>query len=304
VRTEHHDFQPLGDGIVAGLHRPGGHAICNSGLVDLGGATLVFDTGMTPHAAEELRDGAGFAPLAAPTLVADSHWHMDHVLGNQRFVGLPIYGTRYTREVLLERRDELLAELTRPELEKSVRELEARRESARSDAARADVDLFLLIHRALLAGREPIQLTPPDRTFDTRLDLPGTRGAHLLSFGPGHTRADAVLFLPKERVLFTGDLVCIGVQPSLGSGDPVHWLAVLDELEKLRPERIVPGHGPVVGPDGIGETREYLAAVIATARNAPGSAVPAEARRWEGSMSFEENVAHTRTTIAATRAPE
>lgn len=162
-----------------------------------------------------------------------------------------------------------------------------------------DLEMNLLLVRALLDAEAPPVLHPPDRTFETRVALPGTRGAELRSFGSGHTEADAILHLPAERVVFTGDLVCLGIEPSLGSGDPVHWLTVLDELEALRPERIVPGHGPVSGPDRIGETREYLAGVLEAARAPPGAPVPSAIRKWDGSVGLEENLAFTRQWVAS-----
>jgi cyclase len=291
----HYRFEPLTEGALAGIVRRGGHAICNSGVVDLGPGAIVFDTGMTSHSARALRAGAELHLGHGPTVVANSHWHLDHQLGNQAFDGLPIFGTTRTREIMLARRDELLAEIRREAIEKDLHELEARRDTLSAPGAREDVEFLLEIHRALLAQQEPIRWTPPDRTFEQRLALPGARGAELLSFGSGHTDADAVLHLPRERLLFAGDLVVIGAQPSVGSGDPQHWLTVLDELERLRPERIVPGHGPVVTVDGIGETRAYLEGVLEAAARPAGAPLLPGVRRWEGSLSLEENVRAVRS---------
>ncbi len=294
----HYTIEGLGEGIHAAIARREGQSICNSGLVDLGEAGLVFDTGLTPESARYLRFAAERELGRPPSLVANSHWHFDHSLGNQMFSGVPIWGTRGTREVLLEKREELSAELTREALSKVVRQLEGRRGELRSEGAREDLEFILHIHRSLLSAAGRLRLTPPDHTFVDRLPLPGNRGAQLLSFGSGHTAADALLFLPHERVLFAGDLVVLGVQPSMESGDPDHWLVVLDEIERLAPERVVPGHGPVTTLDGLAEVRGYLAGVLRAAVGRRGAPLPAALRRWEGSVSLEENLRFARGWVA------
>lgn len=290
----HYTFEELGEGIHAAIARPEGHSICNSGVVDLGEAALVFDTGLTPDSARYLRFGAERAVGRPPSVIVNSHWHLDHSLGNHTFSGVPIWGTRRTREILLEKQDELTSELAREELERVIRELEGRRDEMRSEGARADLEFILHINRSLLAASGRLKIAPPDRTFVNRLSLPGARGAQLLSFGSGHTEADALLFLPHERVLFAGDLVVVGVQPSMGSGDPDHWLTVLRKIERLGPERILPGHGPVTNLEGIDEVRGYVSGVLEAADSPSGSPLPVALRRWEGSLSLEENLAFAR----------
>jgi cyclase len=297
--TVDYALEPLADGVVAGIARRDGLGICNTGLIDLGGNALVFDTSATARAADELRSASARLLGRTPTFAANSHWHFDHALGNRRFPGIPIFGTRRTRETLLEIHDELMLELTRASLEKGVQELEARRDAARSADVREDVEFMLQYMRALLSEAGEATLAPPDRTFDTRLALPGSRGAELLSFGRGHTEADAVLFLRREKLLFAGDLVVKGLQPSLGSGDPPHWLVVLDELERLGAERVVPGHGPVMPVSDLDETRQYLAAIVTAAEAPVGAPLPPVLRRWEGSPTFEENLAAARKVLAA-----
>ncbi len=294
----HYTVEELGEGVHAAIHRPGGFAICNSGIVGLNGGGLVFDTGLTIPSSQELRVLAERSLGRSPSLVANSHWHLDHSLGNQEFARLPIWGTRRTREVQLEMRDELSAELQRSSLEKTLLSLEARRESMSPGPPMEDLEFNILIHQALLSSAGRQELHPPSQTFETQLSLPGRKGAQLISFGSGHTEADAILHLSEEKLVFAGDLVCLGIEPSMGSGDPVHWLEVLERIEGLGAERIVPGHGPISAPERIQETRDYVSGVLEAARSPRGSPLPPSIRRWEGSVSLEYNLSFAREWVA------
>jgi len=299
--SRHYRFEELGEGIHAAIARPEGFAICNSGITDVGGATVVFDTGLAPRSARELWAIAERTQGRPPSLAVNSHRHLDHSLGNSEFSTVPVWSTRRTREVMLESRERITTSLRRDEIETELHQLEQRLEAARSEGVRTDLRWMLQIDRALLASLDELRIVPPDRSFETRLALPGDRSAELRSWGSGHTEADAVLHLPKERIVFAGDLVVVGVQPSMGNGDPVHWLTVLDQLERLGAERIVPGHGPVTGRAGIEGTREYLSGVLAAAEAPAGSVLPGALRPWEGSLSLDENLAFARKWLAARR---
>ena len=79
--VEHYRLEPVADGVLAAIALSGGGGVGQRRVVDLGGATLVFDTGMTPQAGAELRAAA--EQIAPVSIVANSHWHGDHVRGNQ-----------------------------------------------------------------------------------------------------------------------------------------------------------------------------------------------------------------------------
>jgi glyoxylase-like metal-dependent hydrolase (beta-lactamase superfamily II) len=96
------------------------------------------------------------------------------------------------------------------------------------------------------------------------LDL-GGRSVQLRTWGLAHTRGDQVVFLPEERILFTGDLVesrCFAIFPYFPPDDVDvdgdRWIAVLEQLERLEPAIVVPGHGDVGGVEVITAAREYL----------------------------------------------
>ncbi len=100
-----------------------------------------------------------------------------------------------------------------------------------------------------------------------RAILAGAQGS-LMHLGIGHTRGDLVAFLPRERVLFAGDLVVVDRVPLITDPTTAGWVDVLDRLAGLSIDRIVPGHGGVTGPDGIRFVRGYLTALRDAVRGA------------------------------------
>jgi thiosulfate/3-mercaptopyruvate sulfurtransferase len=94
---------------------------------------------------------------------------------------------------------------------------------------------------------------------DTTLTLGGT-SIVIEHPGPAHTPGDLFVWLPRERVLYAGDLLVEDGVTMVGDGDSAVLLAALERIEALRPARIVPGHGRI--PDHpmrtIGRTRGYI----------------------------------------------
>lgn len=91
--------------------------------------------------------------------------------------------------------------------------------------------------------------------------------------GPGHTRGDTVVWIPSERVLFSGDLVEYGAACYTGDAQLEEWPATLDVLAALKPEKLVPGRGPALDtPEkvaaGLAYTRDFVTTLYASAREA------------------------------------
>jgi cyclase len=286
VKSEHFALQKLGEGVGATIATPRGAAVSNSGIVDLGDATLVFDTTLTPRAARDLSAAAVELTGRPPALAANSHWHLDHLLGNSEFAALPIFATRRTLEILVEKQAALEGELTPDALARDLSELE-RGAPASSDPDRA---ALTSMSRWLLRDVASLRITAPSRTFEQRLRLPSERPAELISWGSGHTDSDAVLHLPDEGIVFAGDLVLANNHPSLSSGNPEHLREVLRQIERLNPEQVVPGHGPVSSVEAVEEFRQYLDAIQRVADERDDFEIPARYRSWGFEDGFEGNV--------------
>ena len=109
---------------------------------------------------------------------------------------------------------------------------------------------------------ENTRLVGADRWLDaeeTRLRV-GSFEFVIRHVGPAHTPEDLVVFIPKRRVLFTGDLVFRGRIPFVGQADSRQWIESLGRLIEFRSKRMVPGHGPVSGEPlaDLKLTRDYL----------------------------------------------
>lgn len=150
-----------------------------------------------------------------------------------------------------------------------------------SDVARAmivergqqDMDSEIQRFPRLFRGREEIPgLTWPTLTFHGEMTLwLGSREVRIIHAGRGHTAGDTIAWLPKEKVLFSGDLVEYGATPYCGDAHFQDWPTTLDRLEALGPVALVPGRGEALTtPDrireGIEGTRAFLRDLYAIAR--------------------------------------
>jgi len=93
------------------------------------------------------------------------------------------------------------------------------------------------------ADLDEIKITPPNVTYKDKKDLDlGGRQVELLFLGRGHTDGDTFVYLPKERIICTGDMLESG--PSyMGDGQFEEWSVALDNFKKLDFDVVLPGHG-------------------------------------------------------------
>ena len=257
--SEHFTFHELAEGVWAAIVKPTGLAASNSGFVDLGDRTLVFDTTFSPASAGDLRHFAERLTGRPVTYVLISHWHRDHVFGNAVFAPeTEIYATTRTRELIMEQTPADIAEFknTWPERQKQWTE-DAR--LATDDAERLDFEDGVRFAQRIIDTFPRLELRLPDHTFTDHEDFKGSkRAAEFLTFGGGHTDSDALLYLPAERILFTGDLLVVKNHPGLLSSHPRQWLNILAKIKSLDPVCLVPGHGELGTLDDVKVIERYL----------------------------------------------
>lgn len=136
------------------------------------------------------------------------------------------------------------------------------------------------LQQILREKAEGTQVVYPDRFFDQAETLRlGEQEIQLLYFHGGHTPGDSVVWLPKQRVLFSGDLVFVdrllGVLPFSSTTD---WLASFEAMEKLEPKMIIPGHGKVCElGDARRDTKDYLHLLISYMKQAVDKGIDLQA---------------------------
>lgn len=115
----------------------------------------------------------------------------------------------------------------------------------------------------------------PDRPVTSRDSLDDGR-IMILHPGSAHSAGDLLVWLPRERILFSGDVLVGDAIPMVVDGSSSAMLAVLDSITKLDPRVIVPGHGPIARDPGalVGATREYITRTRDAMRDAVEKGVP------------------------------
>jgi len=263
--SKHFRLERLLDGVYAAIHIDGGWMICNAGIVNLGDQTLVFDPGLTPQAAGYLRAAAKALTGRVPHYVVNSHYHNDHIRGNQVFTEAIIVSTTRTRELFATKVQAEL-EADRKDAPERLAEMEVFAQSEDPEKRKVAA-LFLPYWQGILTSLPKIKLRLPELAFKDELTFHGTeRTAKLIAVSGGHTESDCVLFLPREGIVFCGDLLFVRCHPYLGDGDPETLLSILDRLESLASKVFVPGHGPVGGRADLDKMRLYIRGLMQQAQ--------------------------------------
>lgn len=116
-----------------------------------------------------------------------------------------------------------------------------------------------------LAELESLVTVMPDTLFDDtlRIRLDGIP-IELHNWGRANSPADITIWLPRQQVLFTGDILVQGPLPYVGASWPVPWIEVLSGIEAVPATVIVPGHGPVMhDATYVRQVHDFFAAVVA-----------------------------------------
>lgn len=214
----------------------------NVGAVIGDDAVLAIDARATPVLAREWLDELRLLTERPVRYLFLTHYHAVRVLGASAFDAEWVIAHEGTRRWILERGEQDFESETRrfPRLFRDVESIPG--------------------------------LTHPNVAFADMLRLSlGGRDVELRFLGRGHSAGDACVWLPEERILFSGDLVEARAAPYMGDAFVEEWsTTTLDRVQALGPEAIVPGRGPAVSGDearrAIDETREYLRTLWETVR--------------------------------------
>jgi glyoxylase-like metal-dependent hydrolase (beta-lactamase superfamily II) len=204
--------------------------------------------------------------------LVNTHWHYDHTMGNgvykDAFAGLSIVAHRETKKQIEGYNPQWFAKF--PDRATTFKQrVETGKDADGKPLTEGEVAEF----KTALAGVEPVwaefrELASrrdmvPTLAFDRELDVDlGGREVRILHLGRGNTAGDAVVYLPRERILIAGDLLDHPV-PYLGGGYPRELIATLEAMARLDFETLVPGHGKVLrGKVYLEQVIEFLRFVV------------------------------------------
>ena len=287
----------VGPGVHAYLQK-GSWGFSNAGLVADGGASLLVDTLYDLKLTSEmLRAMRRAVPSAARIgTVVNTHANGDHCWGNQLADGAQIVSSKAAAEEMLELKPNAMRALVATasaaaRLPRPARGLLALLGRLGVPRLREFAEAGEFVERCFGAfDFGGIRLTLPTRTFEGRLSLTvGDKRVELIEVGPAHTRGDLLVWLPAERVVFTGDILFVGMHPIAWEGPISNWIAACDRLLELDPEVVVPGHGPLTDQAGVRETRAYWDHVLTAAREGRerGASPDEVARAWLDGRDLE-----------------
>jgi len=313
-------IQQLAPGVWAAIQNDQfGKAICNAGIIDLGDKTLVFDPFMTPEAARELRTVAEELTGRPVYIVVNSHYHNDHIRGNQAFMPIAsVISTSWTRDQIekSEPEEQDWERRHAPALLKAARKMYA----MGNGGDREELPMWIGYYEGMMESLDELKIILPDIVFSDSLWLVGTaRSVKLEEFKNGHTGSDIVLYLPNEQIAFMGDLLFVKRHPWLCDGDPANWQLTLKKwCDNPNVKTFLPGHGPVCDKEGVKTLCDYLGKMqeIAAAANTDSlqsrllmQPIPSPYQNWYFNKFYESNMKYLFTrnrnaTAAALKPPE
>ncbi len=261
-----HRFEKIADGIYYATASGTMQVGANSPVFVTDTEALVIDSGTSPAAGRALVQDVKALTDKPVKYVIDSHFHYDHLFGNQVFgPDVQIIGHDHTRTRLEANTLEQYTFLTsvRPVPER-VAALRQRIAQETDPQQKATLERQVQNSLAYVEQVKEVKQTPPNVTFDNTMTLHrGGRELRLMYLGRGHTDTDVVTFLPRERIVATGDLM-ESVLSYMGDSYPEEWIATLEKLKALDFDTVLPGHGvPFKGKERITAFQDYLRDLIA-----------------------------------------
>lgn len=201
----------------------------NAGLVVGKDGVLVIDTLVSAKEAERLLADIRKVTDKKVKYVVNTHCHLDHAWGNCVFTKLGAVVIGHDN---------------------------ARKHQSDSAKSLAHPEGFGLTAKDL----EGTTLKAPTVTFTDSKSIDLGDVTVLLRYpgGATHTDDSITVYVPQDKVLFTGDILFSGYHPYLAEGDLTHWQKVLGEIEQTSATKIIPGHGPVCGKTDLNDMKTYL----------------------------------------------
>jgi cyclase len=255
-------FNKVSDGVYHAVGTGSLAVVGNSSFIVNDNDVIVVDDHVSPAAAWVLLEEIKEVTNKPVTTVINTHFHFDHAHGNQIFDQrvVNIIGHEFTRQMLLN--NSIGMPLYRnyvTGLPGQIDDLKKRLATESDATTQASLERQISVAENNRAAQAELKPTPPNVTLTDRMTLyGGSRAIQIRHLGRGHTAGDVVVFLPREKVVMTGDFLTAGLS-NLSDSFPDEWVASLDELKKLDFDTVLPGHGEAFTDKAkIGYWQDYL----------------------------------------------
>ena len=233
----------------------------NSGLIVDGEDSLLvdtlFDERLTAEMLSVMQKSTGIGAGDITTLV-NTHANGDHTFGNRLVANAEIIASEACKEEM--------ADLPPQTVHAMLQNADSM-----GDAGAFIREIFAPFHF------DGIELAMPTRTFRGNLELHvGGRPVQLMEVGPAHTRGDTLVYVPDQKVIYTGDILFVGGTPIIWAGPVENWISACNLILDLDVDVVVPGHGPVTDKRGAQQVRDYLEYILAETRRRFDDGMPVE----------------------------
>jgi cyclase len=272
-------LEKVADGVYCATSQETAYFVTNSVIVVGDEGILVVDSGASPSGARSLIQAIRTVSDRPIRYLVDTHFHFDHAFGNGAFGAETVVISHEATRALFGP-DALRGRTYRgfaDGLPARVEQLRAQAGAEPAAEKRREIDAQAKALEAYRRELATLTLVPPRLTFSERasVDL-GDREVQLLFLGRGHTAGDVVVFLPRERILCSGDFFN-GYIGYMGDAYVDEWADSLDRLARLDFETVVPGHGaPFTGKARIAPVQACLRDLWRQAADLRRAGVPAD----------------------------
>ncbi|MFL8935176.1 MBL fold metallo-hydrolase [Rossellomorea oryzaecorticis] len=287
-KTDFFKLYSLTDGVYAAIAIPGKGAWSNAGIVDLGDEVLIFDSFSTPSAGQELRKQAELLTGKKVKHLINSHYHGDHVFGNQAFRDASIISTVETKELSKEKNKLGDVEKEIEDTKEYLQNVKQQIKLTRDPILKASLENQYNEMNKVLNDIPLLEMVLPSVLFEEKLLLKGSkRKVELHCLGGGHTPSDTFMYLPEDKIAFMGDLLTENLHVPII--EPEDFLHILERVRELNIFTYVPGHGKVGNKELLNELEGYVTFLKDTVTDAINKHVPLESlvTRFEAPLPYK-----------------
>jgi cyclase len=267
--TDLFEFRKVADGVHVAVARPAYKVNSNTVIVETDDGCLVVDSHSKPSAArvvlQQLRD---LTPKPV-RYVVNTHFHWDHWQGNEvypaAYPNVEVITNDITREAMVRKSLKRIQDHIRT-VPTEIAALKAQLAAATDPGQRAELGSSLRQAEAYLEEVRALRPTLPTMAFENTMRIfKRDREIHLRYLGRAHTEGDVFVYLPREKLVVTGDAV-IAWTPFMGDGYPEDWVRTLDRLERLDFSLMLMGHGEPAGREWLTVFRAYIHDLVEAVR--------------------------------------